>query len=174
MNLRFAQFLASAFLSALWFGDAAASGAPARHSLETDYGFMIGRWTCHVTQAGTPERDVSVEYEWAYDKRVLRESMRLGDKLIGEFLTTYDKATDRFKGVGVGSWGGYVVWENSGFQADLLSEIGYVFDNGRMAQVSRSEFTRVSATHYVVHDFDADTASGKGAATDTEDCSKIK
>jgi len=151
-----------------------ASDAPMRHSLESDYGFMIGRWTCHVTQAGTPDRDVSVQYEWAYDKRVMRETMQLGDKLIGEFLTTYDKVTDRFKGVGVGAWGGYVVWENPGFHEGHASETGYVFDSGRMTPVSRSEFERISDTHYVVHDFDAGTGPSGGSATDTEDCTKVK
>lgn len=95
------------------------------------------------------------------------------DKLIGEFLTTYDQANDRFKGVGVGAWG-YVVWENSGFHEGRLSEGGYAFDNGRMTPVSRSEFERVSDSHYLVHDFDAGTASRSGAATDTEDCIKAK
>jgi hypothetical protein len=104
----------------------------------------------------------------------MRESMRLGNKLIGEFLTTYDKATDRFKGVGVGAWGSYVVWENPGFHKGRASEIVYRFDGGRMTPVSRSEFEHISNTHYVVHDFDADTASGSGAATDTEDCTKTE
>lgn len=150
------------------------SDAPVQHSLESDYAFMIGRWTCHVTQAGTPDRDVSVEYEWAYDRRILRENMRLADKLVGEFLTTYDQARGRFKGVGVGAWGGYVVWENQGFHEGHASEIGYVFDSGRMTPISRSEFQRVSDTHYVVHDFDAGSSSSSGTATDTEDCMKVK
>jgi hypothetical protein len=175
MNQRSALTLAGAFCLAFLFSDAIqAKDPPARHSLESDYGFMIGRWTCHITQAGTPGEDASVEYEWAYDRRIMRESMRLGDKLIGEFLTTYDKATDRFKGVGVGAWGSYVVWENPGFHEGRASEIGYVFDGGRMTPVSRSEFERISNIHYVVHDFDADTASGRGSATDTEDCTKTK
>src|SRR5579863_7433554 len=161
--------LACLFSNAMQAGD-----APMPHSLESDYGFMIGRWTCHVTQAGTPDRDVSVEYEWSYDKRIMRENMRLGDKLIGEFLTTYDKLTDRFKGIGVGAWGGYIVWENRGFHEGRASEIGYVFDSGRMTPVSRSEFERISDMHYVVHDFEAGTDSGRGAATDTEDCFKVK
>src|SRR5580698_2887842 len=106
MKKRFAIAL-GAFALVFNFGNTTqASNAPVQHSLESDYGFMIGRWTCHVTQAGTPDRDVNVEYEWAYDKQVLRENMRLKDKLIGEFLTTYDNTTDRFKGVGVGAWGG--------------------------------------------------------------------
>ena len=175
MDRRIARALAGAFFLAFLFCNAIqASDAPMRHSLESDYGFMIGRWTCHVTQAGTPARDVRVEYEWAYDRRILRESMRLGDKLIGEFLTTYDKVTDRFKGVGVGAWGSYVVWENPGFHEGHASEIGYVFDGGRMTPVSRSEFDRISDSHYVVHDFDAGTGSTSGAATDTEDCVKVK
>jgi hypothetical protein len=99
--------------------------------------------------------------------------MRLGDKVVGEFLTTYDKVTDRFKGVGVGAWG-YVVWENSGFHEEHLSERGFMFDGGKMTPVSRSEFDRISDTHYVVHDFDVGTASSAGTATDTEDCIKLK
>jgi hypothetical protein len=167
------HLVAAPFLVVFFFDFAQASDMSARRSLESDYGFMIGRWTCHVTQAGTPDSDIRAEYEWAYDKHVLRESMRLGDKLIGEFLTTYDKVTDRFKGVGVGAWG-YLVWENAGFHEGRLSERGFTFDGGKMTPVSRSEFQRVSDTHYVVHDFEADTAAGGGKATDTEDCVKVK
>ncbi|HTB89544.1 MAG TPA: hypothetical protein VK743_16390 [Steroidobacteraceae bacterium] len=175
MNRRFTLALAGSVSLGFAFGQITrASEPPARHSLESDYGFMIGRWTCHVTQAGTPDREISVEYEWAYDRRVLRESMRLGDKLIGEFFTTYDKAKDGFKGVGVGAWGSYVVWENRGFHAAHLSEKGFTFDGGQMTPVSRSEFERVSDTHYVVRDFDAGTGSSAGPATDTEDCNKVK
>jgi hypothetical protein len=171
MDQRFTLALAGALSVAFLYGNSLqASDAPLHHSLESDYGFMIGHWTCHVTQAGTPAREVSVEYEWAYEKRILRERMRLGDKLIGEFLTTYDKASDRFKGVGVGDWGSYVVWENKGFHEGHLSESGYVFDGGRMMPVSRSEFERISDAHYIVRDFDAPS----GSPTDTEDCTKIK
>jgi hypothetical protein len=166
MNGRLTPARAGTLLLLFVFGNCAYA-SPARHSLESDYGFMIGRWTCHVTEAGTPDQDVSVEYGWAYDKRVLRETMRLGDKLTGEFFTTYDKATDRFKGVGIGAWGGYVVWENRGFHDGHLSETGFMFDDGRMTQVSRSEFERIGDSHYVVHDFAA-----SGSATDTEDCIK--
>ena len=174
MKKRFA-FALGALALVFKFGSTAQAGdAPVQHSLESDYGFMIGRWTCHVTQAGTPDRDVNVEYEWAYDKRVLRENMRLKDKLIGEFLTTYDKTTDRFKGVGVGAWGGYVVWENRGFHEGHLSETGYMFDGGRMKTISRSEFERISDTHYVVRDFDVGANSSNAVASDTEDCVKAK
>ena len=174
MNQRFTLALAGSLFLVLILGHMAHStDAQVRHSLESDYGFMIGRWTCHVTQAGSPDRDVGVEYEWSYDRRVLRESMRLGDKLVGEFFTTYDKAKDGFKGVGVGPWGS-LVWENRGFHEGRLSEKGFTFDGGQMTPVSRSEFERVSDTHYVVHDFDAGTGSRAGPATDTEDCIKVK
>jgi hypothetical protein len=165
--------LTIACLGILSCGAGRASGMPLQHSMESDYGFMIGRWTCHVTQAGTPDRDVSAEYEWSYDKRILRETMKFGGKSIGEFLTSYDKATDRFKGVGVGPWG-YVVWENAGFHDGHLSERGYSFDSGKMTLVSRSEFERVDDSHYVVRDFQPTSASGAEAATDTEDCIKEK
>ena len=171
MNQRFA--LASAGALFVFGNISHAADAPVRHSLESDYGFMIGSWTCHVTQAGAPDRDVTVEYEWTYDKRVLRESMRLGDKLVGEFLTTYDNVTNRFKGVGVGAWG-YVVWENAGFHDRRLGERGFTFDGGKMTPVSRSEFERISDAHYVVHDFEAGSDSNSGTPTDTEDCVKIK
>jgi hypothetical protein len=170
MNQIFALALAGSLL--LELGNVThATDALVRHSLESDYGFMIGHWRCHVTQAGTPDRDISAEYEWAYDRHVLRENMRLGDKLIGEFLTTYDKTSDGFKGVGVGAWG---YWENAGFHEGRLSERGYAFDRGKMTPVSRSEFERISDTHYVVRDFEADAASSAGTATDTEDCVKVK
>jgi len=168
--------LVLAILCSLAFSAAGATQASeqqTKHSMEADYGFLIGRWTCHVTQAGTPDQTISAEYEWSFETHILRERMRLGDRLIGEFLTSYDKARDGFKGVGVGAWG-YVVWENSGFQNGHLSEKGYVFDSGNMRAVSHSEFERVSDSHYVVHDFEADTAAASGKATDTEDCVKVK
>jgi hypothetical protein len=49
-----------------------------------------------------------------------------------------------------------------------------VFDGGQMMPVSRSEFEHISDAHYIVHDFEAGTASSNGTATDTEDCVKIK
>jgi hypothetical protein len=173
MNQQLRFTLTAVFTVFFFFDCGAQAGEAPRHSLEADYGFLIGRWTCHVTQAGTPDQQIAAGYEWSHDKRVLRENMSLKGKVIGEFLTTYDKATDRFKGVGVGAWG-YVVWENAGFQDGRLSERGFVFDSGKMNPVSRSEFERVSDTHYVVHDFDADSAAGSGKATDTEDCIKVK
>lgn len=175
MKTRIALFLAVAFSPVfLQAPSTQASDAAVAHSLESDYGFMIGHWACHVTQAGTPDRDIAVDYEWAYGKHVLRENMRLKGKLIGEFLTTYDKSTGRFKGVGVGGWGGYVVWENQGFNQGHLSETGFMFDSGKMTPVSRSEFERVGDTHYVVRDFEVGPNSSQGAATDTEDCVKVK
>ena len=68
-----------------------------KHSLESDYGFMIGHWTCHVTRAGPGRSGRQRGVWWSFDKHVLRESMRVGPKLVGEFLTTYEQATDRFK-----------------------------------------------------------------------------
>lgn len=67
-----------------------------------------------------------------------------------------------------------MVWENRGFHGGRASEIGYVFDGGKMTPVSHSEFERISETHYIVRDFDADTVSSTGSATDTEDCKKVK
>jgi hypothetical protein len=61
-----------------------------------------------------------------------------------------------------------VDWENAGFHDGRLTERGFTFDSGKMTPVSRSEFDRISDTHYVVHDFDAG-----GKATDTEDCNKV-
>jgi hypothetical protein len=62
-----------------------------------------------------------------------------------------------------------VVWENSGFSDGRLSERGFTFDSGRMTQVSRSEFERITDSRYVVYDFEAD-----GSPTDTENCIKVQ
>jgi len=90
-------------LALLGTSAATTADAPASHLLESDDGFMIGRWVCHATRAGMPDREIRVDYEWAYGRSVLRENMSRGAKLIGEFLTTCDKVTSRFKGVGVGA-----------------------------------------------------------------------
>ena len=43
-----------------------------------------------------------------------------------------------------------------------------------MTPVDCREVERISDAHYVVHDFEAASASGSGAATDTEDCIKVE
>ncbi len=157
----------------------AMSGAPAfaaepARSLAGDYGFMIGNWKCRVTEAGRPARETRVNFAWAYDGRFLRETVKSPDgKLQGEFLTSYDRRTDSFKGVGVGSWGGYVVWENKGLKGNRSHETGYVFADGKMTAISATEFEKVSQTHYIFRDFDVDASGAKTAPTDTEDCVKL-
>jgi hypothetical protein len=149
----------------------AAQTAVSAKSMSEEFGVMLGDWRCHVTEAGKPDQTVTAHYEWAYGGTVLREIM--AGEMSGEFFTTYDKQSDSFKGVGFGSWGGYVVWENPGTVGGKSSEVGYLFGAGKMTAVSRSDFERLSPTHYIVHDFMADGADGKkGAATDTEDCTK--
>ena len=146
------------------------AAAPAK-SLSEDYGAMIGNWSCHVTEAGKPDFTIAIHYEWADGGTVLHQTME--GEMSGEFFTTYDKRSGSFKGVGVGSWGGYVVWENPGAVGGRSSEIGYVFGDGKMTPISRSDFEIMSPTHYIVRDFTADTPTGgKGTPTDTEDCTK--
>jgi len=149
----------------------ASQAAVSAKSMSEEYVAMIGNWRCHVTEAGKPDSTVTAHYEWADGGTVLHETMQ--GEMSGEFFTTYDKRSGSFKGVGVGSWGGYVVWENPGAVGGKSSEVGYVFGAGKMTPVSRSDFEILSPTHYIVHDFMADSDDGKkGAAADTEDCSK--
>jgi len=170
----FALILAGIFVSA--YSTAATPGATpavptgAVHSL-SEFDFLIGDWTCRNTEAGKPDVRASVQFGWMYDKKVLKEVVT-APGYSGEFLTTLDKKTNTFKGVAVDSFGGYIVWENPGMKNKVSSEVGYLFADGRLIPVSRSDFERVSDTHYVIRDFGPDTDAGKGRATDTEDCTK--
>ena len=152
------------FTAALILAAGIASQASAR-SIETEYGALVGHWTCRVTEAGKPDTQTKVSFELVYGNQVLREIVTGGQQ--GEFLTTYDKRSDSFKGVGVGSWGGYVVWENPGTTNGKSTEIGYLFGAGKMTAVSRTEWESVSATHYIIRDFQMDNTPA-----DTEDCTK--
>ena len=163
--------IALASLLAMGGGRALAAGPP--RSLAGDYGFMIGDWTCRVTQRGQADHETRVNYAWAYDGRLLRETVKgLDGKLQGEFLTSYDRRSDSFKGVGVGAWGGYVVWENKGLTGNRSHETGYVFADGKMTAVSATDFEKVSETHYIFRDFDVDATGARASPTDTEDCVK--
>src|SRR5215469_15159029 len=96
----------AAALALLVAGSASAADAPAKRSLASDYGYIIGAWTCHVTQAGQPDQQTRVVFAWAFDGRLLRETVTGADgKPQGEFLTSYDPRSGSFKGVGVGAWG---------------------------------------------------------------------
>jgi hypothetical protein len=138
----------------------------------SDLAFMIGDWRCAVTEAGKPATHSSVKFEWIYDKNVLKETV-VSPAYSGQFMTTIDKKSNTFKGVAVGNDGSYVVWESPGLKDNKSSEVGYVFSNGQLIPVSRSDFELKSNSHYVIRDFRADTATGKGAPTDTEDCTKV-
>ena len=162
----------AAATAALLIGSLACGGAWAK-SLAGDYGFMIGAWRCQVTQKGQPDQETRVAFEWAYGGRLLRETVKSPEgELQGEFLTSYDPHSDSFKGVGVGAWGGYVVWENKGLSDNRSHETGYVFADGKMTPVSATDFEKVSATHYIFRDFDVDKSGARAAPTDTEDCVK--
>jgi hypothetical protein len=150
-------------------GDAAAAG---KHAM-AEMTFLIGTWDCRVTQAGRPELKVEVVYDWMYEtKRVLKETVKSAQGS-AVFQTAYDARSDTFKGVTIGPFGRAVVWENSGEQPDGTStEVGYVFGDGRLTPVSRTDWQKLSETHYVIRDFGPDVGGAHGPAQDTEDCLK--
>jgi hypothetical protein len=125
-----------------------------------------------VTQAGQADQQTTATYDWMYDGAVLRETLT-GPDFAGQFLTTYDARSNTFKGVAAVSGGATIVWENGGMADNHSSEIGYVFGNGQMREVSRTTLERISDAHYIIRDFLPTTPVGPGAPTDTEDCTKI-
>lgn len=137
----------------------------------SEFQFLIGNWTCRITEAGKPETRSSVRFEWMYDGKVLKETVT-SPAYSGQFMTVLDKRSNTFKGVAVGNDGSYIVWENPGMVDGKSSEVGYLFADGKMTPASRSDFERLSDTHYVIRDFGADAPGGKGRPADTEDCSK--
>jgi hypothetical protein len=133
---------------------------------------LAGTWSCTATLAGQPGiGKFTAKYEWLSDLRALKETLVSGNNVIGEFYTTYDNASQTVKGVAV-TGGRTIVWENAGFKDGRSSEIGYVFDAGKMTEISRSTFEKTSKDHYVIRDFKATTSAGPGAATDTEECTR--
>ncbi len=167
-------WIAGALLGALIAANAAQAqqAAPPTHSL-AEMAPFIGRWDCTVTEAGRPTSHMSAVYDWLCDGKALREVIT-APGYSGVFATTYDRRSNSFKGVAVGSDGGAIVWENPGFTGNHASEVGYVFGAGRLVPISRTETEIVSTTHYIIRDFGPDTASGgRGPATDTENCTKL-
>ena len=136
-----------------------------------EYRFLIGSWTCRVTENGKRDAQSKVTFEWLYDGNVLKETVNSAT-YAGQFMTVLDMSSGMFKGVAVGNDGSYIVWETAGLTDNKSTEVGYLFGNGKMTAVSRSDFEKVSETHYIIRDFRADTSTGKGPPTDTEDCLK--
>jgi hypothetical protein len=138
----------------------------------SQFDYLIGNWSCNVTEPGKPETQSSISFEWLYDKKVLKETVTAGT-YSGQFFTTLDKRNNKFKGVAIANDGGYIVWENPGLADNRASEVGYLFAAGKMIAVSRSDSEKISDSHYVIRDFGPDSASGgKGVEADTEDCTK--
>jgi hypothetical protein len=167
-----AVLITSLYTSSAVFADDGTSPATQARSIAAELGFLIGNWTCRNTEPGKPEIiEAHVTYEWAYDKKTLKETLSLPG-YTGTFFTTLDKRTNKFKGVAIDNFGGYIIWENQRVSDTKSTEIGYQFDDGKLKPVSRTDFERLSDTHYIIRDFQADTPTGRGAPTDIEDCTK--
>jgi hypothetical protein len=150
----------------------ASDGSIRPRSLVGELGFLIGNWTCRNTEPGKPDiTEAQVKYEWAYDQKTLKETVNVTGYR-GEFFTTLDKKSNTFKGVAVDNFGGYIIWENQRVSDTKSTEVGYQFADGKMTAVSRTDFERLSDTHYIIRDYQADTPAGKGAPIDVEDCTK--
>ena len=158
--------IALLFAAAVFGADLA--NTKSTHSL-SELSFLIGKWNCRMTVADKPDAQMSATYEWLYDGKVLKETLE-APGYSGMFLTTYDSNSNTFKGVGVGSDGTPIVWENGGMVNGKSSETGYVLGAGKLITASRTEFGKIDDHHYVIRDFTPDTPKGPGKIQDTEDC----
>ncbi len=104
-------WIAAALMGALIAANAAQAqqATPPTHSL-SEMAPFIGRWDCTVTEASRPTSHMSAVYDWLYDGKALREVIT-APGYSGVFTTTYDRRSNSFKGVAVGSDGGAIVWE---------------------------------------------------------------
>jgi len=158
-------------LAATAMGATATAEPAAPKSMTAEFGWIVGTWTCHNSQAGKPDWDSVKKFEWIYGQKTLKETSTQSDSS-GQFFTTVDPNTNSFKGIGLASGGGYIVWSYEGMVNDKATEVGYLIAGDKLIPVSRSDTERLSDTHFIIRDFRADTPTGKGAALDTEDCTK--
>jgi hypothetical protein len=107
-----------------------------------------------------------------YEGRVLKETIA-SRAWSGQFMTTLGKRSGSYKGVAVDRFDSCIIRENPGFEGSRSTEVGYQLRDGQLVPVSRSDFELLNGDHYVIRDFMADTPSGKGAATDTEDGTRV-
>jgi hypothetical protein len=174
LKSKFRPFILAALGAMLCASSAAFAddGSNQPRSIVAELGFLIGNWTCKNTEPGKPDITIAqVKYEWAYDQKTLKETVNIPGYQ-GQFFTTLDKKSNRFKGVAIDNFGGYIIWENQRVSDTKSTEIGYTFADGKMTEVSRTDFERLSDTHYIIRDYQPNTPAGRGAPIDVEDCTK--
>ena len=151
-----------------------ASSAAPRHSIG-DYAFLIGKWTCTARANGktTPYRTA---FSWMYPEHTVILQSFSGPRGHASFILTYNAKLDDFRGVFVESerTGDATVgaWINPGMQGKGWTEHGYDIDADGFPIASKSTFSNVTKTHYVIRDY-LSTPGKTDQLVQVEVCNKV-
>ena len=89
-----------------------------------------------------------------------------------DFILTYDKTSDAFKGIFVESAGDVGVWENPGPVGGGWTEFGYDFRGGRLVTTTRATFSGATQRHYAFSYWSVANKQDPGTLIESDDCTK--
>ncbi|HTD29300.1 MAG TPA: hypothetical protein VK660_07925 [Xanthomonadaceae bacterium] len=148
-----------------------AEETPQHHSL-SEYSYLIGTWKCVATSSGKPPATYSTTIRWMYPQHTVIDQHIATAKGEADFMLTYDRASDSFKGIFVESAGDVGVWENPGPIAGGWTEFGYDFKGDNLVPSTRATFSGVTPTHYAFRFWNVVTRQDPGTLIEADECTK--
>lgn len=150
---------------------AVAAEAPHRHSLD-EYAYLIGSWKCIASVPGSKSSSYQTSIRWMYPNHTAIDQTIITDKVNADFILTYDKGSDTFKGIFVDD-GSVGVWENPGPVANTWTEFGYEFMGDNLVLSTRATFTGVTPKHYAFRYWKIRNKQDPGELIEADDCTKL-
>jgi hypothetical protein len=156
-----------AWLPALSVGD-----TTPRHSLQ-EFAYLVGAWKCTAAVPGKPDTTYQTAFRWMYPQHTaIDQSITMGTAQ-ANFMLTYDKASDSFKGVFVMDDGSIGVWENPGPENGGWTEFGYDVRDGKLVLATKATFAGVTPTHYGFRFWNVKTKNDAGKLIEADECDKL-
>jgi hypothetical protein len=164
--------VAIACVAASMSASASAAQAPHRHSLD-EFAYLIGTWKCTASIPGKKPFTYTTSMRWMYPERTAIDQSIATANIKADFILTYDKGSDAFKGIFVESDGSVGVWENPGPVAGGWTEYGFDFKGDNLVPATRAIFTGVTPTHYAFRYWNIKDKQDAGKLIEADDCSKL-
>ena len=151
---------------------ATAADAAPKHSLQ-EYAYLVGAWQCTAHTPGKPDASYRTSMRWLYPEHTAIDQRVVTPRGQADFILTYDKASDSFKGIFVGSDGGVGVWENPGPVDGGWTEYGYDFKGDDLVPATRATFNGATPRHYAFRYWSIRNKRDPGKLLETDDCNKL-
>ena len=149
-----------------------AAEAPHHHSL-AEYAYLIGTWKCVANIPGKASQTYTTTMRWMYPDRTAIDQHIAVAKGQADFILTYDRAGDAFKGIFVDDGGNVGVWENPGPVAGGWTEFGYDFKGDNLVPSTRATFKGATPTHYAFEFWKVTSKQDPGKVIEADDCTKV-